>query len=148
MDIVARGPGNWPYPVDPRALTVDQLRRQAGLLPSARVQRAVLAAIDQGEEDLNTIKKNLETGFDGTMDRVSGWYKRRTQVWLFVIGLIVAALMNLDALTVTSRLLHDKIVRQAFVAEAERVQKQGAPAAEPRPVKELGEQLGAIDAPR
>lgn len=128
MDIIARGRGDWPYPVDPSALTVDKLRAQAGFLPSGRLQRAVLVAIDHGADDLATVKANLEQWFDGSMDRVSGWYKRRTQKWLFAIGLAAAAAMNLDTVTITSRLIDDKAMRAAFVAEAGKVQAAGAPA--------------------
>jgi hypothetical protein len=125
MDIVMRGRGDWPYPVDSQALTLDALRERAAFLPSGRVQRAVLAAIDGAGGDIDRAKKNLADWYDGSMDRVSGWYKRRTQKFLFAIGLAVAALMNLDALTVTNRLVNDKAVRSAFVAEAERVQAAG-----------------------
>ncbi|MDR4308906.1 hypothetical protein IHQ68_19970 [Chelatococcus sambhunathii] len=87
MDIVARGRGDWPYPVDPAPMTVDLLRQRAATLPSGKLQRAMLSAIDHGENDLGKIKANLERWYDGTMDRVSGWYKRRTQIWLLGIGL-------------------------------------------------------------
>lgn len=147
IDIVARGPGDWPYPVAPEAVSVESLRSHVRLLPSARVQRAVLAAIDQSGNDLDRVKTNLEAWYNGTMDRVSGWYKRRTQLWLFLIGLAIAASMNLDALTVTKRLLEDKTVRGAFVAEAARVHEAGEEAAETRSIDQLRGQLSSIQAP-
>jgi hypothetical protein len=119
MDIVARGPGTWPYPVAPQAMTVDALRERAAYLPTGRLQRAVLGAIDFGEGDLLKTKANIETWFNGSMDRVSGWYKRSSQIWLFAIGFAAAALLNLDALTVLRRLDSDETLRTAWVAQAE-----------------------------
>ncbi len=165
LDIVARGRGDWPYPVDPRALTVDQLRHQAGFLPNGRLQRAVLTAIDHGAGDLDTVRSNVEHWFDGSMDRVSGWYKRRTQKWLFAIGLAAAVVLNLDALTVTGHLVGDKTLRAAFVAEAGKVVASGVPDgatpadggttaatttnghAEPPTVSDMRAELAAIGAP-
>jgi hypothetical protein len=38
--------------------------------------------------------------FDNAMDRVSGWYKRWTQLIGFIIALILAAALNIDAVEV------------------------------------------------
>lgn len=118
MDVVARGPTS-AYPSPPGPITLAQLRDRVSDLPSPRVQRAVLAAIDHAEGDLEKAKANIELWFDGSMDRVSGWYKRSTQLWLFAIGLAAAILMNLDALTVAHRLSEDKTLREAFLAQAQ-----------------------------
>jgi hypothetical protein len=125
IDLVARGPaphaaaddeddsGNAPQPID-----VAALRERAALLASAHLRRAMLAAIDQAGGDLARVKTNLQAWFDGTMDRASGWYKRRTQAVLFMLGLAVAVLLNVDALHVMERLTLDKTFRDAVVQQA------------------------------
>ncbi|MDB5693033.1 MAG: hypothetical protein JWO81_2096 [Alphaproteobacteria bacterium] len=147
LDTIARGPADWPYPVDPRPLSIDQLRASAGLLPSPRLQRVVLSAIDHGAGDLAAVRAELEKWFNGSMDRVSGWYKRRTQYVLFAIGLIAAALLNLDALTVAHRLIDDEGLRKAVVAEASVVQGAGADALKGRTVTDVRNDLGSIGYP-
>lgn len=129
LDIVARGPGTTPYPVAPSPMTLDGLRAQAAFLPSAKVQRVVLSAIDHAAGDLAAVKANLAAWYDGSMDRVSGWYKRQTLVWLFAIGFGAAATLNLDALTVTRALMAEKDLRAAAVLHAERVVAGPAPSA-------------------
>ena len=119
IDIIGRGSTRWPYPVPSEKIAVADLRARVSALPGSRVQRAVLAALDHAQDDLEQATQNLERWFDGSMDRVSGWYKRSTQAWLFVIGLAAAVLLNLDALTVGHRLSEDKVLRQAFLAQAE-----------------------------
>src|SRR5262245_1043279 len=52
------------------------------------------------------------------MDRVSGWYKRRTQAILLTIGLLVAIAANLSAVTIGVRLWTDSSLRAVVAAEA------------------------------
>jgi hypothetical protein len=122
LDIVGQGGGTG---VTSPPLNLQTLRSQALLLESPRLQRVVITAIDHAEGDLQQVKANLVTWFDGVMDRVSGWYKRRTQVMLFAIGLLAAIFLNLDALTVMKRLQNDDAFRQATVASAQSVLSQG-----------------------
>ena len=147
LDIVARGPADWPYPVDPKPISIDQLRRSAGMLPSPRLQRVLLTAIDHSAGDLAAVRAELEQWFNGSMDRVSGWYKRRTQFVLFAIGLVAAALLNLDAITVTHRLMDDEGLRTAAVAQATAVQAGGAAAQKGKSVEDVRRDLASIGYP-
>jgi hypothetical protein len=121
MDTMVRGAASTlPYlPPTTQALSIESLREGVASLPNTHLQRAVLSAIDQAEGDVSKVKANLEAWFDASMNRVSGWYKRRTQAVLFAMGLGVAAVMNIDAITITQRLSQDKALRQAMVAQAE-----------------------------
>jgi len=59
--------------------------------------------INAAGNDVDKLKKSLEDWFNSAMDRVSGWYKYRTQHILFGIGFVLALALNADAV---------KIVRQ------------------------------------
>ena len=81
-------------------LTYDTLR--AALL-SAKAQRspvadALLPVVDRAKNDLDTALRGIESWYSGGMDRVSGWYKTSARRRLFVIGFILAALVNVDAI--------------------------------------------------
>ena len=123
LDILARGAVTALPSVTPAGAvpTIETLRAKIISLPSERLQRAVLAALDQAGGDLGSVKAELERYFDATMDRVAGWYKRRTQAVLFVLGFAVAASLNVDPLTIAGRLATDKALRAAAVAQAERL---------------------------
>jgi hypothetical protein len=54
--------------------------------------------------DAVVMHQKLATWFDGSMDRVSGAYKRWSQLWCFLIGLVIAALFNIDTFHVFSTL--------------------------------------------
>jgi hypothetical protein len=72
------------------------------------------------ENRLALARKNVEQWFDATMDRTSGWYKRNVQLTLFVIGLFVAGLLNIDSYTIASTLWREPTIRQSLVAQAEK----------------------------
>ncbi len=127
LDIVARGPSDQVYPANSLPLTAASLRTSVALLPSTKLQRVILAALDSGADDIGRTRAELEKWFDGSMDRVSGWYKRRTQVVLFCIGLVMAVLLNLDALTVTARLNSNPALRESVVSKAESLQSSSRP---------------------
>lgn len=47
--------------------------------------------------DVDSLHQELAAWFDGGMDRVSGTYKRWSQLWCFLIGFVIAALFNIDS---------------------------------------------------
>lgn len=94
------------------------LRAWIGENPADPLKRAIRGALDSSANDLALTRAALEHWFDSAMDRVAGWYKRRTQLWLFAIGLGCAVLMNIDALTVMQRLSTDDALRDRVVGAA------------------------------
>jgi hypothetical protein len=124
LDIVLNPPSTTGgAPGGRKELTVEALRASAANLPP-RMRSVILTALDDTQSDIDAVRKNLENWFDGTMDRVSGWYRRRTQTVLFLIGIIAATALNVDSITIATRLTSDKALRNAIVASA---QKQAAP---------------------
>jgi hypothetical protein len=70
--------------------------------------------------------KAIEQWFDDSMARVSGWYKRKTQVALVVIAAVVTIAMNANTLTIGERLWKDPAVRTAVAAQATQANGQNA----------------------
>jgi hypothetical protein len=130
VDIVARGPGPLsssagspnatPHPNtnSTQPITIADVRQHLQLIQNLPVQRAVLAALDTAEGDLEKAKKNLEHWYDSAMDRVSGRYKRSTQGVLFWIGLFIAVGFNIDTISLADYLYRNETQRGAIVAQA------------------------------
>ena len=123
IDLAIRGPVVQAYAAAHTApeLTVDALRANVGRLRNPRLVRAVLTAIDHGQNDMSKVVENLQSWFDSSMDRVSGWYKRTTHYWLFVIGFGLAVILNVDTVRITDRLWRDKTLRQTIATRADAV---------------------------
>ena len=72
-------------------------------------------------------RRSLEAWFDDGMDRVSGWYKRKTQFVLFAIGLVIAVGLNVDSIAIGRTLWISPALRSYSVAAAEQYARtQGA----------------------
>lgn len=99
-------------------LTVERLRQGIAAVPNESVRRALNTAVDHARGDLDQVRVNLEAWFDSGMDRVSGWYRKNTQIMLLGIGFVLAVGMNVNAIHVASALQNNGAVRAVIVAEA------------------------------
>jgi hypothetical protein len=88
-------------------------------IPSENLKNTLTALWRSAEYDATEFRAAVERWFDRGMERVSGWYKRRTQLMLFILGLAVAALLNANALWVADHLWKDDSVRQALIAQVD-----------------------------
>ena len=74
--------------------------------------------ITEGETELAKARENIETWFNDSMDRVSGAFKRYSQLMALIIGFIVALLLNVDSINLTIYLWREPAVRQALAENA------------------------------
>ena len=91
--------------------------------------RTLLAIMGDGAGDEAALENAVRIWYDTVMDRISGWYKRRSQFVLFLVGLFYACVMNIDALQLSQRLWSDAALTAQLVQKAQAVQ----PAAQPAP---------------
>lgn len=71
------------------------------------LSRTLLALMGEGPDDLAALENAVRLWYDTVMDRITGWYKRRSQLVLFCVGLFYAGAMNIDALQLSQRLWRD-----------------------------------------
>jgi len=122
-------------PPDPNALNA--LRNNVQSIPNEQVKKAMNALIDAADNDPAKVRENIENWYNSSMDRVSGWYKRRTQSFLLLIAFFVAIAVNADSIQIGKRLWSDKPLRESLVAAADAYAKANAatpsPTATPKP---------------
>jgi hypothetical protein len=73
----------------------------------------------QADQVVATARVNLETWFNNSMDRLSGTYKRRAQIMAFIIGFILALILNVDSISVATSLWREPTLRQTIIAQAQ-----------------------------
>jgi hypothetical protein len=122
MDMAARGPQTITSTTSP--ITLDSIRSNVGSIENPAVQRALLIALDGAAGDLSRAQTNLEAWYNSAMDRISGRYKRSTQVILLALGLAMAVLLNISTIRVGETLYHDQTAREWVVASAEQFQSR------------------------
>ncbi len=75
--------------------------------------------LEKGEIKIKEFRTSLETWFNDSMDRLSGYYKRRAQLFAFGFGLVLAIFLNIDSVAVIRTLWLEPTTRSAIVAEAQ-----------------------------
>ncbi len=98
---------------------IAQVESTIGTLPDGKAKQSLLAMLTQAEGDIHKFQKRVEVWFDDGMDRVSGIYKRHTQIVVGVLGLAVAIILNVDSITLARTLWVDPATRSALVKAAE-----------------------------
>jgi hypothetical protein len=99
------------------------------------IVKAYEALVAAAAGDAERARKGLERWYDASMDRASGWFKRRTQLMLLVLGVLVAAALNINAIAIAQYLATNEAARSQLVAVAGQVQREqaAAEAAKSRP---------------
>ena len=104
-------------------------------LPDGSLKTVLLTFLSQVGGDLDKLRAAIETWFDSAMDRLSGQYKRFTQVLSAVLGLTLAIGFNVDAVNVAGTLYAEPTLRSTVEAAAERQAKT-------QPVPPSGDSIG------
>jgi hypothetical protein len=125
---VSATPPAAPPPVTPPANPLDPLRAAAAALPSAKVGQALLTMIDAAGADAHRARENIEAWYNSSMDRVSGWYKRRAQFFIFVCAAIFAVALNVDSVSIVKVLSVDRSLRERLADDSVKY-VESAPAA-------------------
>lgn len=132
--------------------SANDVRLAVQKIPDAKIQRALLALVDEAQGDLEKIKKNFGVWFDHSMDRVSGWYRRKVQLIILVLGILASFGLGVDTIATVKLLWGDSVLRSALVDEAQTQIKQqqaqpaaqGAAASTPQNFDQLGKNLKDI----
>ncbi len=144
MDLIwlsgKRDPKGGP-PSDPVADFKQAVTQMAG---DSNLAGALLPLIESAGNDIEKVRANIEHWYDSAMDRVSGWYKRRTQVIIAIIGLLLAAFMNIDTLGIARYLNTDQTSRSVLIERAQKLRDAGLPA-DKGSMTDLSDPLGWIE---
>ena len=97
---------------DEAAKLVDRLGDDSALKPPLR------ALTNLGAETVDDLRRQVAGWFDEGMNRVSGWYRRQTQLIIFAIGAVVVVSANASTVHVVQDLWRDDALRYAIAQEA------------------------------
>jgi hypothetical protein len=101
--------------------------KAAATMPDGEVKKVVVALAQHAERSETSAQDALEGWFNDAMDRVTGWYKRRTQLWTLIVATILVVVANADTVQIARRLWVDPVLRAAVV-EGAKARSQNPPA--------------------
>lgn len=126
-------------------------------IPASHFARAALDVADQLPQNSNLRQllneaeamsgseriRTVENLFDGAMERASGWYKRRTQVFVLLFALLLSFGANVNTFSITEALARNTTIREVIVAQAASNAENGAAV----DVATTATQLSAVEVP-
>lgn len=134
-------------PTDPQkgVATIDDVRQGIAKIENEDLRQIVLAHLNSAENDLQTMRKNIEKWFDDSMARISGWYKRKSQLLLYVIAAVIAVGFNADTFTIANALYRDPAMRAGVAAMAGEAVKQPLPSGKEETAKKIEEMNAGLE---
>jgi len=99
----------------------DVKRVLKGILDSVKAQ------VDQWDTAVTAFRVSIESWFDDTMDRVSGWYNRKAKLIILCLAVAVSFALNVDTIVIANTLSQDATLRASVVAAAEVRAQQATP---------------------
>ena len=108
-------------PPDPtRARSLSDIREAIEQLPPSPTRQALMSLAADTQKDVTEFQAKVERWFNNSMDRASGWYKKRAQNILLGIALVMTILLNVDTIKLAQSLWNNPIARQATVDLAQK----------------------------
>ena len=87
-------------------------------LPEGQIKQALTLVISQSGTGADAIEKGIEGWFNQTMERVSGWYRKRIQVIGLILAFVFAVAANVDTLALADALWKNPVLRESLVVAA------------------------------
>jgi hypothetical protein len=87
-------------------------------IPNEHLRVVLTTIMDKAHDEPAVVQHLLEQWFDENMDRVTGWYKKHTQVWSIILAAIITLVMNADTVHMGSVLWTTPTIRAALVEQA------------------------------
>jgi hypothetical protein len=106
-------------------------------LPEGQLQDVVRKAALNAHKSLDGFRAQVEHLFDDSMERASGWYKRKVQMTLLVLATVVVIGLNVDTTRVATSLWNDAPLRAAVATRASDTGTPGDAAAAVEAIDEL-----------
>ena len=109
------------------AAAMTEIRRAViGLPDDSELRRILLVFLRLSGDDFAKFQQSIERWFDDAMARVSGWYKRQSQVIVLILALLLTGVTNADTFQILAQLSSDPALRAAIASQArEFAGKQG-----------------------
>jgi hypothetical protein len=99
--------------------SADDIRSSISKIQNPQVKSALQTLFNDAGNDLQKFRRGMEGWFNSAMDRVSGWYKRRTHVIIFALGFLIAVTLNVNSISLAQDLWANKATRDALVGAAQ-----------------------------
>lgn len=111
------------------------------------IMNSMPQSIWQKVNELELVRSNIEEWFNNAMNRLTGWYKRRSLVTTLIVGVLLATIVNVDSINLTSRLWREPDLRIAILGKIENILTQNPTGADIVQLSIVQQQFSDINLP-
>ncbi len=115
VDIIAK---------DPKAVGNSLAERLANSSLPPNIKEKLASVVTRSATTAAEAEERIALWYDDTMERMSGAYKRHTQLWSFIIAAALVIASNADSIRLTSKFWNDSVVRAAETQAAQKMVDQ------------------------
>lgn len=105
IDSIQTAPGNF-----------EQLGKDIDAIQDSQIKILLKGIYGRSAGQLENVHTEVAAWFDAGMDRLSGNYKRKSQLYCFLIALVIAVLFNVDTFHLFSTLWHHPTIAAGITA--------------------------------
>jgi len=105
---------------------------------------------DDATHSITEARVRVESWFNDSMERLGGAYRRRMQIVGIIVGIAVAATLNVDTGAIMNTLWRDPVLRQAIVTQASQVKETDVQSGQTPSIEEIAknaEKLNILSLP-
>jgi hypothetical protein len=110
---------------EPAAERLAKIRALIDSIPDGDAKRSLVIVASRSDDSLESFEQHLAAWYDSSMDRVSGWYKGKVQIWTAIIAACVTMFVNADSIDIARRLMIYPVLRDQIVQAAGKVGNAG-----------------------
>lgn len=97
---------------------IENIKLSIGEIENDDLRNQLLSFAESGERKILSFKSKVQGWYNSIMDRTSGWYKRQTQLILFIIGVLIAIGFNADVIAIYQQLSADPDLAMQIAEQA------------------------------
>ncbi len=101
------------------------IRNSINAIQSEDLKKSLLLYFDQAHGNLEKFRSGIEGWFDASMDRATGWYKRRVHSILLALAVGLCAVLNIDTVEIVQRMASNKALATLAASAATQAVKSG-----------------------
>ncbi len=80
---------------------------------NSETQKLLTSLLAKSEKDFSEFQKSIEGLFNDSMDRLTGFYKRKVKKIIFFIALAISIALNVDTINITNQLWKNPMLAKA-----------------------------------
>ncbi len=111
---------------DPEKLEDGQedFRKNIKRMKDGKLKKSLMLLADEAGDDIIQARRNIEIWYDDSMERISGWYKRRVRRVILAIAFVVTISMNADTFQIANTLYKNADLRKSVVSYVDQTSQQ------------------------